>query len=111
MWSVLLDALGGSAALHAHTPAPPRQHTSSGALNLYPDNPDWPLARSANRGSQQARSSSPGPSPTPTADQLARDVARLARVREAGRARLRQLEDEGAVLREATRQVRPGGEE
>ncbi len=92
----------------------PRQHTG----RPYHDNPlqigdsatrAAPLARSANRGSsRRAGPSSPGPSPTPTADQLAGDVARLARVREAGRARLRQLEDEGAALREETRQVRAG---
>ena len=45
-------------------------------------------------------------SPTPTTQQLAADVDRLARVREAGRARLRQLEREGQALRQETSQVR-----
>ncbi|PNW74520.1 hypothetical protein CHLRE_12g492850v5 [Chlamydomonas reinhardtii] len=44
-------------------------------------------------------------SPTPTTQQLAADVDRLARVREAGRARLRQLEREGQALRQETSQI------
>ncbi|KAG2492054.1 hypothetical protein HYH03_009552 [Edaphochlamys debaryana] len=44
-------------------------------------------------------------SPAPSAPQLAAEVDRLVRVREAGRARLRQLEEEGEVLRDQTRQV------
>ncbi|PNH10404.1 hypothetical protein TSOC_002848 [Tetrabaena socialis] len=44
-------------------------------------------------------------SPMPTSGQLAADVNRLARVRDAGRARLRQLEEEGETLKMQTRQV------
>ncbi|EFJ50766.1 hypothetical protein VOLCADRAFT_103831 [Volvox carteri f. nagariensis] len=45
------------------------------------------------------------PRGSPSTQQLAADVDRLASAREAGRARLRELEEEGETLRQATRQV------
>ncbi|GLC54736.1 hypothetical protein PLESTB_000900700 [Pleodorina starrii] len=53
----------------------------------------------------EARSRLTSPRPVPSAGQLAADVDRLARVRDAGRSRLRELEREGETLRHQTRQV------
>ncbi len=53
----------------------------------------------------EARSRIASPRPMPSAQQLAAEVQRLERVREAGRDRLRELEAEGDSLRQETRQV------